>query len=240
MKTTIGVLALIAGFYCAASPPTVSVAATTETKSPPPLLSMADVLASPNLLVAMGQVAERDNYNLGEFLKREGVKISKDERPEPAKPDPSKVDKRLTAEQVYSANQTAPTMWLFDASPNPSPPTFTIDPDKLSASERAKLPGLKRVHEMALLTLYKTRCGYPSSLKLNVITGQFAELPQKLQDISLTDESRAIKARAPYDNAKSQIHIPGGWTWFCDVMPKRVADRDEYSGMFTTAMEMRR
>ena len=92
---------------------------------------------------------------------------------------------------------------------------------------------------MASLALYKKRCGYTPSVELNVITSQFAELPQERQDSALDHETTAIEARAPYDDAKSQVHIPGGWSWFCSVAHDHIVSH-YFDEMFTTAMEMRR
>ena len=114
MKATIGILALVAALcYLSAATHTPTgthndaLAATAETKSPPPILSMADVLASPDLLVAMGQVAARDSYHSGEKLKRDGYPTDR------LKLDPVEVDEKLTAEQVFAANGKDPNIGLY-------------------------------------------------------------------------------------------------------------------------------
>lgn len=213
---------------------THAVAASAETKSappgPPPIPSMAEILASPDLLTAMGQVYMRDSYHIGEKLKRDGYPKS------PPKLDLVEVDERLTAEQVFAVNGKGPNIGLFSIGAPPSPP----DARRLSRPEILRLWGLYRIYSMASLALYKKRCGYTPSLELNVITSQFTELPQKQQDSALDYETTAIDARGPYDDAKSQIHIPGGWKWFCSVVHDHIVSHYFFEEMFTTAMEMRR
>jgi hypothetical protein len=205
----------------------LGLAALAEATKPPPIVTMADVLASQDLLVAMGHVYERDSYHLGEKLKREGVDVDKLKR------DPVEVDEKLTAEQVFAANQEhnpqIPTLYSF------APPP--IDARTLSQSQTLRLWGLFRIHTMASFVLYKKQCGGRSSIELDEIVAQFAQLPPERRDSALDHEIKAIEARRPYDDAKDQIHIPGGWGWFCKVVNDEIVKHD-FDHLFATAMEM--
>jgi hypothetical protein len=181
-----------------------------------------------DLETKMGRVYEKDNYYLGLKLDRESPswwKFTRDLEPDP-------VDENLTAERVFDHMKGPHTLLQLNVG------TYKCHQDcaaNLSEEQKLRLWGMFRIHYMAAFTVYNNRCGYQPSSDLKLIESQFRKLPKDAQEKSLDHEIKGIEAVE--DRTYDGVFMPGGWTWFCDVMHKDIeTHRADY--MFSTARDI--
>src|SRR5262249_40098157 len=133
------------------------------------------------------------------------------------------VDEKLTAEEVFAVNEKEAHLPLrggFIIRGGGGPCKDCIDDKKLSQTEKLRLSGLIRIHQMAALTLYNNRCGHPpfddkaAAAGAATIESQFRKLPREVQQRALDHEVKLIESRSEFYD-QGVLIVPGGWQWFC-------------------------
>ena len=206
-------------------------------------LATGQNVKSDDVLVKIGHLFWRDTYHLDLALKRSGIDADAEAerrlRDKPHLRKKLRIDPILTAEQAFPTNYHPSVASKFFVGPS-SPCENCIDARTLSEIERLRLRGLQRIHTMAGLVLYITRCGHPAFNELRLIENQFRELPSDIQESALARETKAIEDWKDYHDQGRVYH--GGWRGFCRVVNTEIrrGSSGRFASIFQTAIENRR